>query len=579
MKKLRWRLFLHFAIQFVSIAVLMVIVIFITLFTVLIFVAEDESKHNYYQVLIESIAMDTGNSIVNLEMSDGWDDGLVEENVWVQIIDKDGRVIEEGNVPEGLPKQYSSHDLLKMKQTKQLHEYTLNFYLETFFRDNYLFVLGREDKANQVLQEIVRKYRESGLIPKEDTDYVEEKLKEIDGTLYILDQHDEVEQQLGKNVDLKGEEALDSFVRDNAPDTYDLKLTTYYDDDTNLYWALYSPNEHKKGIQLNTYKDVLVGFAITGAIVLFITILISVWNGFRYGNPLFIFSNWLSRMGNENYAEVLTEKERKQIFRKNGKMKWRYRLYKEVFGAFYEMAEKLDASQKERKRLEKTREEWMAGISHDLRTPLTTMEGYGRLLASGEYDWTKEELEDIGRTIHEKTDYMVKLIEDFTLSFQLKNDSGQLVYEKMEVNTLLEEILEKFNKDITLKDYTIEFIPVDKDYYLQVNRRLFERMIDNLIYNAIKHNPKGTKINVRVSKDNKEEELMIRIEDNGVGMDEETKKNLFNRYYRGTNTDERIDGTGLGMSIALQIAKLHKGTIYIDSKKDEGTRVEVRIKY
>ncbi|WP_068677310.1 sensor histidine kinase KdpD [Oceanobacillus sp. Castelsardo] len=574
MKKLRWRLFLHFAAQFISVAVLMVIVILITLFTVIIFVAKDESKHNYYGTLLENITMETGNSIVNLTMNEGWDEGLDDEGVWVQIVDHNGKVIEEGNVPDSLPKQYSSHDLLKMKQTEQLNGYRLELYLETFYQDNYLFVLGYEDQANLVLNHIVQNYNVDGAITKGNIPLVEEKLKEIDGTLFIFNHHDEIKQQLGNNIDINKSEVLDVLVRDTAPDIYDRKVITHYDPDSDVFWALYTPNKEKQDIKLDTYLNVIIAFAITGVIVLLITVVISVWNGFRYGNPLFIFSNWLSRMGNEHYAEVLTERERKQIYRKNGKLKWRYRLYKEVFDAFYEMANRLDKSQKERARLEKTREEWMVGISHDLRTPLTTMEGYGRLLASGEYVWTEDELMDIGKTIHEKSDYMVNLIEDFNLSFKLKNDTGQIVYENMEINFLMQNILRKFHRDMTLRNYSILYRPTKDGHYLPINKRLFERMVDNLIYNSIQHNPNGTEIYVSVNYEGGIVEIII--QDNGLGIDEETRKHLFDRYYRGTNTDERIEGTGLGMSIALQIAKLHDGDIYVKSKENEGTRVILR---
>lgn len=104
-------------------------------------------------------------------------------------------------------------------------------------------------------------------------------------------------------------------------------------------------------------------------------------------------------------------------------------------------------------------------------------------------------------------------------------------------------------------------------------------MIDNLICNAIKHNPKGTSITVYLKKEQEKNILTIAVHDNGTGMDEETLKHLFNRYYRGTNTDEKSDGTGLGMSIAKQIADLHKGMISVQSETNKGTTVTIQFKY
>jgi signal transduction histidine kinase len=280
-------------------------------------------------------------------------------------------------------------------------------------------------------------------------------------------------------------------------------------------------------------------------------------------------------MGSGNYEEVLTEKEKKLIFRKNGKVRFKYRLYAEVFQAFYGMAEQLAASTKEREQLERTREEWMTGISHDLRTPLTTIQGYGTLLERGQYEWSKQELEDIGKIIGEKSIYILSLMEDFSLSFRLKNEDSHVDFQLTEMNQFLNSIASKFIEDITLADYQFSFTKLNHKLSLPIAKRWFERMIDNLIYNAVIHNPPGTTIRIIMEEDRESGHLKILICDNGIGMDEETRKHLFNRYYRGTNTDERVEGSGLGMSIAMQIAKLHKADIDVESEITKGTTVAV----
>ena len=574
MKKLRRRLFMHFSIQFISIAILMVIVVAITLVLTIGLMTEDQAGHNYYYTMLEEISMlDAGESFRDLEMREGWSEGL-DEDIWVQIINKQGDVIDAGNVPNDFPDHYSMHDLLLMKENESYKGYELTVYLETFYETDYLFVLGHEPESGISLDELVETYNDNGMIAKQDTAAVNEKLLEVEGTLEIYGSNGEQRISLGE-AEREEELPLDAFKRGISPDMYSTKQQTYRDTETGDLWVLYTPNVHKGEINLKTYQATLIGLLITAAIVLLITIVISIWNGFRYGNPLLVFANWLGRMGNGQYDEVLTEREKKHIFRKNGKIKWRYRLYREVFYAFYDMAQKLDASKKEREQLEKTREEWMAGISHDLRTPLTTMEGYGRLLESGEYEWSQQELKDIGKTIYEKSDYMVKLIEDFTLSFQLKNNAALVSLQTVEINSFLEKVIRKFTNDITFQEYSISFKPLKSNRVVQMNERLFERMIDNLIYNAMKHNPPGTSVVIRVDETANNQELKIRVIDNGLGMDEETKENLFSRYYRGTNTEESMEGTGLGMSIALQIAKLHQGSILVESEENTGTIVTV----
>ena len=574
MKRLRSRLFMHFSIQFISIAILMVVVIIITLLITVGLFTKSQSEHHYYQTKLEEITFKAGNSFKELTMDKDWDKGLEEEKLWVQIINHKGEVVESGNVPLHFPDRYSMLDLLNMKETKEYKGYSLTFYLETFYETDYLFVLGYEEKERIFLQELVQTYNHNGIINEEDVPNVKEKLQKIGGSLEIYNNNNVLKQSVGA-TEHKEDLPIDIFLREVSPDIFSNKQLIFRDLETGALWVLYTPNAKKQELTLHTYQEVLIAAVITGAVVLFITIIISAWNGFRYGHPLFIFSNWLTRMGNGQYEEVLTEREKKHIYRKSGKLKWRYRLYKEVFHAFYEMAERLDASRKEREQLEKTREEWMAGISHDLRTPLTTMEGYGRLLESGEYDWSKQELKDIGKTIYDKSDYMLNLIEDFTLSFKLKNKSAFVSFNDVEINEFMKGILKKFTNDITLQNYLISVEPLAQQKFVKINERLFERMIDNLIYNAIQHNPAGTSITISIKKMKGSNGFRLVVKDNGVGMDEETKKHLFSRYYRGTNTDERIEGTGLGMSIALQIAKLHQGSISVKSAKKMGTRVTV----
>lgn len=575
MKKLKWRLFLHFSWQFLSISALMVIVIILTIIIAFGITTKNESQYNYYQTKLVDITMGTGNSMKELKMMDGWDKDLKKENIWVQIINEEGKVVESSNVPDEIPTGYSQHDLLRMQQTKQLQGYSLNYYLETFFETPYLYVMGHKDMAFHLLEGIIQDHSLNGVINNQNVSLVEEKLDIALGSLELYDADGRLLQKIGKGPKREKERALDAFVRDTAPDIFSTKKTTYRDPNSGVLWVLYTPNENKKEMELFNYRSMLIALAVTGAVILFITLIISAWNGFRYGNPLFIFSNWLRRMGNEQYGEVLTERERKQVFRKNGKTKRKYRLYEEVFHSFYEMAEKLDASKKERERLEKSREEWMTGISHDLRTPLSTMQGYGKLLESGQYDWSKEELEDIGKTVCEKSDYMMGLIEDFSLSFQLKNDAAPVTFILLDVNKLMMDILYKFYSDRTFEEYPITFKPLNESLTLPVDERLFERMLDNLIYNAIKHNPPGTKISITMEVDDEEDNFRMIIQDNGIGMDKETLKHLFSRYYRGTNTDEKIEGTGLGMNIAMQIAKLHKGILSVESQEQAGTSVAI----
>ncbi|GAA0344497.1 HAMP domain-containing sensor histidine kinase [Oceanobacillus oncorhynchi subsp. oncorhynchi] len=580
MKKLRSRLFFHFSIQFGFISLLMIVVVVAAFFIGLYSLSNVERDEDYYQTQLEELAIEIGDPYEYKEFGNEISDALPEKT-WLQIIDEEGKVVESANVPEDIKENYSSFDIVQMKEREQLGEYAIKYTLEEplFASDDaYLFVLGYQEPGKILINELSENTNANGRISETDQPEVEEKLSQLEGTLSIYDETGAIIQQFGNQEQIEGQ-PLEIIEKDTSPDLFTEKQYTYLDRGSGNSWILYTSNEQSQDMPLTLYRDITLVFVGLTGVILLVTFLISFWTSFRYGSPLFIFSNWLNRMGNGNYKEVLTEQEKKKVYRKNGKLKRRYKLYKEVFQAFDEMAEKLDASQKEREQLEKSREEWVAGISHDLRTPLTTMEGYGRLLGNKEYDWSKQELQEIGDTITEKSDYMVDLIEDFTLSFRLKNDASSLTFNAVSINEYMEQILEKFQKDVTFKDYPVVYEPIQPDRKIEVNERLFERMIDNLMYNAWKHNPPETAVKVEVAYSEEEKALEIRITDNGMGMDEETQKHLFTRYYRGTNTEERNEGTGLGMSIALQIAKLHQGAISVQSEKGRGTTVTVVLPY
>ena len=121
-------------------------------------------------------------------------------------------------------------------------------------------------------------------------------------------------------------------------------------------------------------------------------------------------------------------------------------------------------------------------------------------------------------------------------------------------------------------DRNISFMGEDRKISYSFDERLLKRAINNLVMNALIHNPEGTEIRIRIQAADK---IRITIEDNGRGMNAEEVSRLFQRYYRGTNTDEKAEGTGLGMAIAKQIIEIHGGSIFVESAPDAGTNITI----
>ena len=134
----------------------------------------------------------------------------------------------------------------------------------------------------------------------------------------------------------------------------------------------------------------------------------------------------------------------------------------------------------------------------------------------------------------------------------------------------LRELVIDITNDPTYSGRDLEFESNLPEFTSAVDPDLFRRAVQNLIVNALVHNPPETKVTISITKA-QESGIHISIRDNGVGMSEEEQSNLFNRYYRGTNTKEKPEGSGLGLAIAKQIVTLHGGDIVVKSKPGEGT--------
>ncbi|AWD65297.1 MULTISPECIES: sensor histidine kinase [Priestia] len=575
MKSIKRRLTFHFSFQFIAAIACVCCVLFCALIFLGYYLTKQDIKRDLPSGSLSVLTTDTTVKNGKANVSDNLAKQLKQEGLWYQVLNKQGKVIGEVNSPKDLPKHYGLSELLEMDKTKKFKGYNVVTELDTFLTTPTYYILGYKSDLKDQLYALYAKYNKQSVPPKSDIPLIKKALKEKDASLQILNEKGDILASIRMPKEKTRYDPLEIISRKIEQDKYDSTATVFHDPKKKISWVFYTPNNYHSITDESIIRKAWMISIIVAVSVLIATITFSIWNAFRYGGPLLLFTSWLGRMGSGNYSEVLTEKERKRVFRKNGKVRFQYRLYSEVITAFYEMAEQLSLAEKERKQLETTREEWMTGISHDLRTPLSTIQGYGHMLESGYYNWNEEELKEIGQTLRDKSEYMVGLVEDFSLAFKLKNNVVALETKKVDVHQLLQHIVLKFVNDRTIKNVQFSYVPVHLQPFIQADPRWFERMVDNLIFNAIKHNPENTTITILTVL--KSDHVLITIQDDGIGMDEETQKNLFDRYYRGTNTTEKTEGAGLGMSIAKAICELHKGHIEVKSTPNQGTSITLHI--
>ncbi|CAK7060732.1 ATP-binding protein [Tissierella carlieri] len=227
-------------------------------------------------------------------------------------------------------------------------------------------------------------------------------------------------------------------------------------------------------------------------------------------------------------------------------------------------------------KLDNMRKEFVANVSHELKTPITTIKSYTETLMDNGID---EEMEQrFLAVIDNECDRMARLVKDL---LQLSNlDYKKTTWKKQEVSAkkLLKEILlklefafkEKNHKIIVDVEENLPNIVIDKDG--------IEQVILNIISNAIKYTENGGEI--QISSRCLDDAISIKVKDNGIGIPEEDRQRIFERFYRVEKGRSRESGgTGLGLSIAKQIIEAHNGEILLDSCFGEGTTVEIKIPY
>lgn len=250
-------------------------------------------------------------------------------------------------------------------------------------------------------------------------------------------------------------------------------------------------------------------------------------------------------------------------------------LYKEVLMQMQILTDRLKETEAAQTALEQNRRQWLSGITHDLKTPLSYLQGYASMIAAEQYHWSESQIKDFGKKMEEKSMHIKTLIDDLNLSFQ--SDSGKITAQK--TKTELVEFLQNLVLDTAnsprCTDYLFSYEPDISSAYLNADHILLQRAFQNILMNAVIHNPPQTEITVSLKR--LSDAFLITISDNGNGMDRETQKNLFESYYRGLPTDLPTEGSGLGMAIAKQFIELHSGRIKVESKSGQGTSIAIEL--
>ena len=228
----------------------------------------------------------------------------------------------------------------------------------------------------------------------------------------------------------------------------------------------------------------------------------------------------------------------------------------------------------EHARLDRMRKEFVADVSHELKTPITSIMGYADTLLEGDYDENTQK-EFLG-VIASEARRMARLVTDLLELSRLDNNKKNIKKESFDLGELVKSCQDKLAIEIKKKGHHVEnFVTADVPPVF-ADRDDIERVILNIFTNSIKYTPDGGLIKIYVGF--VYNDAYIKIIDNGIGIPEEDLNRIFERFYRVDKARSRENGgTGLGLSIAKEILDKNGGSIDIKSEVDKGTEVVIKV--
>lgn len=491
-----------------------------------------------------------------------------KQDGWIAVLSKDGKLLKTYNTPADFEFTKTDYKLL-LSENQSLQQYDYKIWtIREDTKKPLIILFGTENSSKGILETIKKEvnWKKSQL---DLSEAVKKNIKNSQGWVQLI------------NVDGSTQ---DGFMADNQKDHYSvyelLQLTKVENKDSSAYYYEQTGQVLLVGTEKVDYgqieTEMMKAFGSTAFIIFVVSLLlllaVTIVFGYRFGAPLVTIMNWIGDLGKGVYEDG--HYKHSVIMTKKGKLKKKYRIYKELITTLTQLTETLEQNKQARIQASKVRDEWISGLSHDLKTPLASIGGYAEMLQSDQYSWSESEVRTFSATIAEKAQYMKQLLEDLTLTYQLRSDAFPIAKENVEINEQIRRTVIHYVNGPAGQQYQFVFQPYEGSVIAAVDPKWFQRIMENLLENALKYNPPETTVTVSIRKLD-QHLLMIMIEDDGVGMDNETLNRLFERYYRGTNTSSSNNGTGLGMAITKKLIELHGGSIKVKSELGKGTYIRI----
>lgn len=303
------------------------------------------------------------------------------------------------------------------------------------------------------------------------------------------------------------------------------------------------------GMDSNQHEKVFYGMALKTLLLFLALFAIAVyvfgrWTASRLTTPLRSIADGIRSIARGHYHERLH-------FRAS------YELA-QIQDDFNDMAARLERMEREKRELAESKQRMLIDISHDLKTPMTTIQGYIEAMEVGLVD-SEERRQKILRLISDKAGLMSELIDGIFELSKLDSPDYPFAVEASDITEFTREIAAEYYEVFEEQNFHFHYDIPDSEIIVPFNTTWLYRAVSNILSNAIQYNPPGTAVELKLAATGKGVE--IHITDDGIGIPDVIKEKVFDAFVRGDQARKSDGGTGLGLAIAKQVAEKHGGNI------------------
>lgn len=264
-------------------------------------------------------------------------------------------------------------------------------------------------------------------------------------------------------------------------------------------------------------------------------------------------------------------KQTKRLIQPINELNLEHPLENEVYEELTPLLTEMDRQNREKEAISNMRKEFSANVSHELKTPLTSISGYAEIMKNGLV--RPEDMQNFAERIYKEARRLILLVEDIIKLSKLDEEAVELDKEEVDLYQLCRETVNRLALQAEVKNVRM-MISGESVLYVGI-RQILDEMIYNICENAIKYNKEDGKVEVWAGRTS--DGIVVQVKDTGIGIPKEHQERIFERFYRVDKSHSKeTGGTGLGLSIVKHGALLHGAVVLVESAVGKGTTITIK---